>query len=46
MWEETVKIMTDLFENVWGEKQEVVYDNVLDLTLPVSATDHGPHIAQ
>lgn len=42
MWEETVKIMTDLFENVWGEKQEVVYDNVLDLTLPVSVKDYGP----
>ena len=36
VWDETVKIMLDLFENVWGEKKEVVYDNVLDMTLPVS----------
>lgn len=27
--------MTDLFDNVWGEKEKVVYDNALDMTLPV-----------
>ena len=29
--------MADLFDNVWGEKKTVLYDNTLDLTLPVSA---------
>ncbi|KIP06369.1 hypothetical protein PHLGIDRAFT_515467 [Phlebiopsis gigantea 11061_1 CR5-6] len=36
VWEETVKIMTDLFDNVWGEKEKVVYDNALDMTLPIA----------
>ena len=27
--------MTDLFENVWGEKSEIVVDHCGDITLPV-----------
>lgn len=35
VWEETMKIMTDLFDNVWGSKQEIAVDNAIDVTLPV-----------
>lgn len=38
VWDETVSIMTDLFENVWGDKKEVVYEHALDLTMPVRAS--------
>ena len=27
--------MTDMFENVWGDKSEVVVDHGVDITLPV-----------
>ncbi|KAN0136291.1 cytochrome P450 monooxygenase [Lactarius tabidus] len=35
VWDETIRIMFDLFENVWGDKPEVVLDHCLDITLPV-----------
>ena len=40
MWDETLLIMRDLFENVWGDQPEVVVDHCVDVTLPVSAS--GP----
>ena len=35
VWDETIRIMTDLFDNVWGDRSEVVVDHCVDLTLPV-----------
>jgi hypothetical protein len=35
VWDETTKIMIDLFDNVWGDKPEIVVDNCVDVTLPV-----------
>jgi len=35
VWDETILIMTDLFDNVWGEKSEIVIDQCVDITLPV-----------
>jgi hypothetical protein len=35
VWDETIRIMMDLFENVWGERSEVVVDHCADITLPV-----------
>jgi hypothetical protein len=35
VWDETNQIMMDLFDNVWGDKAEVVVDHCLDITLPV-----------
>ena len=43
MWDETVRIMNDLFDNVWGDRSEVVVDHCVDTTLPVSP--HGSHFA-
>ena len=40
VWDETVQIMNDLFDNVWGDRSEVVVDHCVDITLPVS-----PHMA-
>ena len=36
VWEETVRIVLDLFENVWSVKDEVVVDHGVEVTLPVS----------
>ena len=35
VWDETTRIMFDLFDNVWGDKPEIVLDHCLDITLPV-----------
>ncbi len=35
VWSETVRIMLDLFDNVWGNKDEVVLDHTADVTLQV-----------
>ncbi|KAH9947147.1 cytochrome P450 [Amylocystis lapponica] len=32
---ESIRTMLDLFSNVWGEQQEVVVDNIVDLTGPI-----------
>jgi hypothetical protein len=32
VWDETVKTMADLFENVWGGNPEVAVDNGIELT--------------
>ena len=35
VWDETIRIMIDLFDNVWGDRSEVVVDHCVDVTLPV-----------
>jgi hypothetical protein len=35
VWDETIQIMIDLFDNVWGDRSEVVVDHCVDITLPV-----------
>ena len=35
IWDETLRIMMDMFENVWGDKSEVVIDHCVEITLPV-----------
>ena len=40
VWDETVRIMTDLFDNVWGDRSEVVVDHCADITLPVCSLWH------
>jgi hypothetical protein len=35
VWDETIRIMMDLFDNVWGDRSEVVVDHCVDMTLPV-----------
>ena len=36
VWNETVSIMNDLFQNVWGTQKQIMYDHTLELTMPVS----------
>ncbi|KAI0705841.1 cytochrome P450 [Cytidiella melzeri] len=36
VWEETVKIMEDLFDNVWDTKLEIAFDHAVELTLPIA----------
>ena len=35
VWDETIRIMMDMFDNVWGNKSEVIVDHCVDITLPV-----------
>jgi hypothetical protein len=35
VWDETILIMTGLFDDVWGGKSEIVVDQCVDITLPV-----------
>ena len=35
VWDETIEIMKDMFDNVWGDRSEVVVDHCVDITLPV-----------
>ena len=43
VWDETIRIMFDLFDNVWGDKPEIVLDHCLDITLPVGEARALPH---
>ncbi|TDL16150.1 cytochrome P450 [Rickenella mellea] len=36
VWEETVKIVNDMFQNAWREQEEVVVDHCVDVTLTVA----------
>jgi cytochrome P450 len=36
VWDETIQIMFDLFDNVWGDKPEIVCDHCVDITLPIA----------
>jgi len=36
VWDETIRIMLDLFDNVWGDKPEIVVDHCVDVTLPIA----------
>jgi cytochrome P450 len=36
VWDETIRIMFDLFDNVWGDKPEIVCDHCVDITLPIA----------
>ncbi|EGO29677.1 hypothetical protein SERLADRAFT_433647 [Serpula lacrymans var. lacrymans S7.9] len=36
VWDETCRIMLDLFNNVWTGKDEVTIDHGVDLTLPIA----------
>jgi hypothetical protein len=35
VWDETQLIMLDLFNNVWGDRKEIVVDHCVDITLQV-----------
>lgn len=36
VWDSTVKIMLDLFDNEWGRRDEIVFDHAVELTLPIA----------
>ncbi|KAH9172708.1 cytochrome P450 [Lactarius sanguifluus] len=36
VWDETSRIMFDLFNNVWGDSPEIVLDHCADITLPIA----------
>ncbi|KAI0279041.1 cytochrome P450 [Russula aff. rugulosa BPL654] len=36
VWDETIGIMNDLFDNVWGDSSEIVVDHCVDITLPIA----------
>ncbi|KAJ3552189.1 hypothetical protein NM688_g4282 [Phlebia brevispora] len=36
VWDETVRIMQDLFENVWGTQTAITVDHAIEITLPIA----------
>lgn len=36
VWQETVNVMNDLFNNVWKDQREVVLDHALKITMPIA----------
>ncbi|KAJ4475587.1 cytochrome P450 [Lentinula aciculospora] len=36
IWDETIRIIIDLFDNVWGSQESVVIDHALSITLPIA----------
>ncbi|KAI0321529.1 cytochrome P450 [Amylostereum chailletii] len=38
VWDETIRIMLDLFDNVWHRAPEVSYDHCIEITLPFYVT--------
>ncbi|KAJ3712509.1 family 614/534 cytochrome P450 [Lentinula raphanica] len=36
IWDETVRIMLNLFDNVWESQESVVIDHAVDITLPIA----------
>ncbi|KIK59170.1 hypothetical protein GYMLUDRAFT_684483 [Collybiopsis luxurians FD-317 M1] len=36
IWNETIRIIGDLFENVWGPQDSVVVDHAVNITVPIS----------
>jgi cytochrome P450 len=36
VWDETVHIMFDLFDNVWGDSPEIVVDHCVEITLSIA----------
>ncbi|KAE9391410.1 cytochrome P450 [Gymnopus androsaceus JB14] len=36
IWDETLKIMLDLFDNVWGAQESIVIDHAISITVPIA----------
>ncbi|KAI0739090.1 cytochrome P450 [Daedaleopsis nitida] len=36
VWDETINVLEDLFQNVWGDRQVVELDNIVDVTVPIT----------
>lgn len=36
VWDETVKIMLDMFDNLWHNAPQITVDHCVEITLPVS----------
>ncbi|EJF58406.1 hypothetical protein DICSQDRAFT_128844 [Dichomitus squalens LYAD-421 SS1] len=34
VWDETAKVLDNVFQNVWGDRDAVKLDNIMDLTVP------------
>ena len=48
VWDESVRIVSDMMDNVWENKEEVVVDHCVDITLPVSFMhgSNGPKLTR
>ncbi|KAJ3484828.1 hypothetical protein NLI96_g5371 [Meripilus lineatus] len=50
VWDETIRVINDLFDNVWGNQDEITVDHILEVFMPatlfiLSAAAFGRHIA-
>lgn len=42
VWDETVAVVNNLFDNVWGSQKQIVSENALEITMPVSSAFFFP----
>lgn len=35
VWDETIRVINDLFDNVWGNQDEITVDHILEVFMPV-----------
>ncbi|KAJ3484838.1 hypothetical protein NLI96_g5368 [Meripilus lineatus] len=50
VWDETILVINDLFENVWGNQDEIVVDHILEVLMPatlfiISAAEFGRRLS-
>ncbi|KAK7687284.1 hypothetical protein QCA50_009789 [Cerrena zonata] len=36
VWTESIRVMEDLFQTVWGDRKEIMYDDALYMTVPAT----------
>jgi len=36
VWDESIRIMIDMFENIWGTQNTIIVDHCVDITLPIA----------
>ena len=41
VWDETINIVEDMVQNVWGDKDVVEVDHIMEVTVPVSIMLNG-----
>ena len=42
VWDETIHVINDLFENIWGNRDEIVVDHMMEVFMPVRYSN--PHV--
>lgn len=44
VWHETIHVINDLFDNVWGNRDEIAVDHIREVFMPVRYSLRNPHV--